>query len=199
MNKIKKRYLYLLIIVVTGIIVGIIFSNILSDTDNKLVYSKITNYFNNIKDDIPIDYLKNLITSLKNNYLFLIIIWILGLSIVGLLFNNFILFFKSFVLGFSIGSIINIYFYRGLVLSFFYIFPALIINILVLMIMVYYANTFSLKLFDVIFRKKEFKFSSLIKKYFKILLVFSIILTISSLIETFIMPFFIKLFSFLIK
>lgn len=199
MNKIKKRYLYLLIIVVTGIIVGIIFSNILSDTDNKLVYSKITNYFNNIKDDIPIDYLKNLITSLKNNYLFLIIIWILGLSIVGLLFNNFILFFKSFVLGFSIGSIINIYFYRGLVLSFFYIFPALIINILVLMIMVYYANTFSLKLFDVIFRKKEFKFSSLMKKYFKILLVFSIILTISSLIETFIMPFFIKLFSFLIK
>lgn len=199
MNKIKKRYLYLLIIVVTGIIVGIIFSNILSDTDNKLVYSKITNYFNNIKNDIPIDYLKNLITSLKNNYLFLIIIWILGLSIVGLLFNNFILFFKSFVLGFSIGSIINIYFYRGLVLSFFYIFPALIINILVLMIMVYYANTFSLKLFDVIFRKKEFKFSSLIKKYFKILFVFGIILTISSLIETFIMPFFIKLFSFLIK
>lgn len=199
MNKIKKRYLYLLIIVVTGIIVGIIFSNILSDTDNKLVYSKITNYFNNIKDDIPINHLKNLITSLKNNYLFLIIIWILGLSIVGLLFNNFILFFKSFVLGFSIGSIINIYFYRGLVLSFFYIFPALIINILVLMIMVYYANTFSLKLFDVIFRKKEFKFSSLMKKYFKILLVFSIILTISSLIETFIMPFFIKLFSFLIK
>ena len=199
MSKIKKRYLYLLIIVIVGIIVGIIFSNILSDTDEKLVYTKITNYFNNIKNDTPINYIKNLMTSIKNNYLFLIAIWILGLSIIGLLFNNFILFFKSFILGFSIGNIINIYFYRGLVLSFFYIFPALIINIIVFMIMTYYANNFSLKLFDVLFRKKEFKFSILMKKYFKILIVFLIILLISSLIETFIMPFFIKLFSFLIK
>ena len=199
MSKIKKRYLYLLIIVIVGIIVGIIFSNILSDTDEKLVYTKITNYFNNIKNDTPINYIKNLMTSIKNNYLFLIAIWILGLSIIGLLFNNFILFFKSFILGFSIGNIINIYFYRGLVLSFFYIFPALIINIIVFMIMTYYANNFSLKLFDVLFRKKEFKFSILMKKYFKILIVFLIILLISSLIETFVMPFFIKLFSFLIK
>ena len=199
MSKIKKRYLYLLIIVIVGIIVGIIFSNILSDTDEKLVYTKITTYFNNIKNDTPINYIKNLMTSIKNNYLFLIAIWILGLSIIGLLFNNFILFFKSFILGFSIGNIINIYFYRGLVLSFFYVFPALIINIIVFMIMTYYANNFSLKLFDVLFRKKEFKFSILMKKYFKILIVFLVILAISSLIETFIMPFFIKLFSFLIK
>ena len=199
MSKIKKRYLYLLIIVIVGIIVGIIFSNILSDADEKLVYAKITNYFNNIKNDTPINYIKNLMTSIKNNYLFLIAIWILGLSIIGLLFNNFILFFKSFILGFSIGNIINIYFYRGLVLSFFYVFPALIINIIVFMIMTYYANNFSLKLFDVLFRKKEFKFSILMKKYFKILIVFLVILAISSLIETFIMPFFIKLFSFLIK
>lgn len=199
MSKIKKRYLYLLIIVIVGIIVGIIFSNILSDADEKLVYTKITTYFNNIKNDTPINYIKNLMTSVKNNYLFLIAIWILGLSIIGLLFNNFILFFKSFILGFSIGNIINIYFYRGLVLSFFYIFPALIINIIVFMIMTYYANNFSLKLFDVLFRKKEFKFSILMKKYFKVLVVFLIILAISSLIETFVMPFFIKLFSFLIK
>ena len=199
MAKIKKKYLYLLIIVITGIIVGIIFSNILSNEDNKLVYSKITNYFNNIKNDVPINYLKNLSSSLKNNYLCLIAIWIFGLSIIGLLLNNFIIFFKSFVLGFSIGSIINIYFYGGLVLSFFYIFPALIINILVFLMMTYYANNFSLKLFDVIFRKKEFKLSLFMKKYTKILGIFIIILTISSLIETFIMPFFIKLFSFIIK
>ena len=199
MAKIKKKYLYLLIIVITGIIVGIIFSNILSNEDNKLVYSKITNYFNNIKNDVPINYLKNLSSSLKNNYLCLIAIWIFGLSIIGLLLNNFIIFFKSFVLGFSIGSIINIYFYGGLVLSFFYIFPALIINILVFLMMTYYANNFSLKLFDVIFRKKEFKLSLFMKKYAKILGIFIIILTISSLIETFIMPFFIKLFSFIIK
>ncbi len=199
MEKIKKKYLYLFIIVIAGIIVGIIFSNILSVEDSKLVHSKITTYFNNIKNDFTIDYLKNLFNSLKNNYFTLIVIWLLGLSIIGLLVNNFILFFKSFVLGFSVGSIINIYFYAGLVLSFFYIFPALIINLLIIMIMTYYANYFSLNLFDVIFRKKDFKFKSFVIKYIKILCIFLIILTVSSLIETFIMPFFLKLFSFLIK
>lgn len=199
MEKLKKKYLYLLIIVMVGIIVGIIFSNILSNDDSKLVYSKVTTYFNNIKNDVPVNYLKNLIISLKNNYLYLIIIWILGLSIIGLVINNFILFFKSFILGFSIGSIINIYFYSGLVLSFFYVFPALLLNLLIFMAMTFYANNFSLKLFDVLFWQKEYKFKNLIIKYLKILGIFFIGLTTSSLIETFIMPFFIKLFSFLIK
>ena len=199
MDKLKKKYLYLLIIVMVGIIVGIVFSNILSNEDNKIVYTKVTTYFNNIKNDVSINYFKNLINSLKNNYFYLFGIWILGLSIIGLIINNFILFFKSFILGFSIGSIINIYFYSGLVLSFFYVFPAIIVNILVFMIMTFYANNFSLKLFDILFRKKEYKFNNYIIKYLKILGIFLIILTISSLIETFIMPFFIKLFSFLIK
>ena len=191
--------MYLIIIIIIGIIVGILFSNILSTEDNKLVTNKITEYFNNLKNDVPINYLKNLLSSLKNNLLYIGIIWILGLSVIGLLFNNFILFFKSFVLGFSIGSIINIYLYNGLILSFLYVFPSLIINIIVLLIMTYFANDFSMKLFNLLFRKKEIKFSLIIKRYSKILLCLSIILIISSLIETFIMPFSIKLFSFLIK
>ena len=199
MNKLKNKYSYLLIIVITGIIVGIIFANILNNDDIKLVSSKITSYFNDIKSNTPINYFKNLITSLKNNYLYLIAILVLGLTILGLLFNNFILFFKSFILGFSIGCIINIYFYSGIILSFFYIFPAFLINLLVFMVMTYYANIVSLKLIDVLFRKKEYKFKGLITKYFKIFIILLIILSISSLIETFITPFLLKLFSFLIK
>ena len=199
MAKLKKKFLFLFIIVISGFIFGIIFSNILNTNDSKLVTSKITEYFNNLKNDTSIDYIKNLFTTIKNNLIYLGTIWILGISIVGLLFNNFIIFFKSFILGFTIGSIINIYFYSGIVLSFFYIFPALIINLFILLIMTYYANDISLKIFNVIFRKKEIKFSLIIKKYVKLLGIFTIVLIISALIETFIMPFFLKLFSFLIK
>lgn len=199
MEKLKKKYMFLIIIVIIGIITGILFSNILSMEDNRLVTNKITEYFNNLKNDVPIDYFKNLITSLKNNLLCISAIWILGLSIIGLLFNNFILFFKSFVLGFSIGSIINIYLYNGLILSFLYVFPSLLINIIVFLIMTYFANDIGIKLFNLLFKKKEIKFSLIIKRYSKILLCLSIVLVVSSLIETFIMPFMIKLFSFLIK
>ena len=191
--------MFLIIIVIIGIITGILFSNILSMEDNRLVTNKITEYFNNLKNDVPIDYFKNLITSLKINLLCISAIWILGLSIIGLLLNNFILFFKSFVLGFSIGSIINIYLYNGLILSFLYVFPSLLINIIVFLIMTYFANDIGIKLFNLLFKKKEIKFSLIIKRYSKILLCLSIVLIVSSLIETFIMPFMIKLFSFLIK
>lgn len=178
---------------------GILFANVLSIDDKKLVYIKLTNYFNNLKDDVPVNYLANLIYNLKNNFFYLLVIWILGISIIGLLVNNFIVFFKSFILGFSIGSIINIYLYAGIILSILYIFPALLINLLILIMMTYYANDFSLKLYELLFKRKEIKFNSLIQKYLKQLGVFSIILLISTVFETFITPIVIKLFSFLIK
>ena len=199
MAKLKKQYIFLIVITIIGIVVGILFSNILSDNDNKIVINKITEYFNNLKDDVPINYFKNLLISIKNNLIYIIIIWIFGLSIIGLILNNFLLFFKSFILGFSIGSIINIYLYNGLILSFIYVFPSLLLNIFIILVMVYYANDFSIKLFNLIFRKKEIHFSLLIKRYIKILSYATILLIISSLIETYIMPFSIKLFSFLIK
>ena len=199
MDKLKKKLLFLIIIIIIGIVVGIIFSNILSASDEKIVTLKITDYFNNLKNDISIDYLNNLIFSIKNNFVYLLVIWIFGLSIIGLVLNNFILFFKSFIIGFIVGSIINIYLYGGIILSILYIFPSLVINILVYGIVTYYANNFSLKLFNFIFLKKEAKFSIIIKKYLKILGVCSICLIVSSILETFLTPFVIKLFSFLIK
>ena len=199
MEKVKKKILFLAIIVVVGIIIGIIFSNILNSNDEKIVTLKITNYFNNIKDDVPIDYVSNLFNSLKNNFIYLIIIWFLGLSVIGLFLNNFILFFKSFILGFIIGSIINIYLFNGIILSIIYILPSLIINILVITMLVYYANNISLKLFNLLFLKKDIKITLFIKKYSKLLLISIVILTISSILETFLTPFLLKLFSYFIK
>ena len=127
MERLKKKYLFLFIIVIVGIVTGVLFSNILSVEDYKLVSTKITTFFNNLASNTPINYWDNLITNIKNNLIYLFAIWIFGLSIIGLLFNNFILFFKSFILGFTIGSIISIYLYSGLILSFWYVFPALLI------------------------------------------------------------------------
>ena len=199
MDKEKKKYIFLISIVVMGIIIGIVFSNILSDTDQVLVEEKLTNYFINIKNNKDINYLSNFLNSFLNNNTSLILIWILGLSIIGLVLNNFILFFKSFTLGFGIGSIINIYLYKGIIGSLLYIFPHMLINIFVLIVLVYYANNFSIKLFRQLFLKKEIKFQEIMKKYLKILLYAFIVLLVSSLLETFLSPIIIKLFTFMIN
>ena len=46
MDKLKKKYMFLIIIVIIGIIMGIVFSNILSIHDKKIVTTKIEDYFN---------------------------------------------------------------------------------------------------------------------------------------------------------
>ena len=198
MDKAKKKYIFLLTISIVGIIVGIIFSNILSSTDEKLVYDKLTNYFLNIKNGVSIDYLDTFLNSVKNNVVTLLIVWILGLSIIGLFFNVFILFFKNFILGFSIGSIINIYLYKGILLSIVYVFPHEIFNIVILLLLIYYANNCSLNLFRLLFLKKEVKFNEIMKRYFKILGICLGGFFISSIVETFFSPFLINFFTFLI-
>lgn len=199
MDKVRKKYIFLITIIIIGIITGIIFSNILSNDDEKLVYDKLTNYFLNIKEGTKIDYLQTFINSIKQNTIYLVIIWLLGLSIIGLVINSFLLYIKSFVLGFSIGSIINIYLYKGIILSIIYIFPSMILNILNILILIYYANDFSSKLFNLLFLKKEIKFSTIMKRYLYILLISGGIFLISSLLETFLTPFIMKLFTFLIN
>jgi len=198
MDKEKKKYIFLISITVIGIIIGIIFSNILNDNDKILVEEKLTTFFVNIKNNKEINYLSNFLNSFLNNTTSLVLIWVLGLSIIGLILNNFILFFKSFVIGFGIGSIINIYLYKGIIGAILYIFPHILINIFVFIVLIYYANNFSIKLFKSLFLKKEFKFNEIMKKYSKILLYGFILLLISSILETFLSPIIIKLFTFMI-
>lgn len=199
MEKEKKKYLFIISIVVIGIFIGIVFANVINKADKILVEDKLTTYFLNIKDNKNINYFGNLLNSFLNNNLYLIIIWLLGLSIIGIVLNNFIIFFKSFVIGFSIGSIINIYLYKGIIGALIYIFPHHIINILVYVVLIYHANNFSIKLFKTLFLKQDNKIKELMPKYLKILLYCFIALSISALLETFLSPFIIKFWTFTIK
>ena len=171
----------------------------INKADKILVEDKLTTYFLNIKDNKNINYFGNLLNSFLNNNLYLIIIWLLGLSIIGIVLNNFIIFFKSFVIGFSIGSIINVYLYKGIIGALIYIFPHHIINILVYVVLIYHANNFSIKLFKTLFLKQDNKIKELMPKYLKILLYCFIALSISALLETFLSPFIIKFWTFTIK
>lgn len=199
MDKEKKKYIFLISIVVIGIVMGIIFANILNTSDKILVKDKITGFFMNIKNNAKIDYFANFKNSLFSNALYVLVIWILGLSIIGLGLNIFILFFKSFTVGFSIGSIINIYLYKGILGSILYVFPHIIINLMLLIILAYYANNISIKIFKLLFLKQDIKFSEVIKKYNKVLLYSLIITLISTIIETFLHPLIIKIFTICLK
>lgn len=197
-KKNKKLFVFVTILIIVGFITGSFFITILSSDDKKLVGETISSFFNQIKAG-KIDTIYTLWTSITTNLIYIIFIWLLGISLIGLPIVIFLVFIKSFILGFSISSIIYKYKLSGTLLSFGYIFPHQILNLLILSFLSIYAIKVSISLFKLITSKKQINFKILMKKYVGVLIICIILSLISSIFETFISPYLIKLFSFLIK
>lgn len=118
---------------------------------------------------------------------------LLGISVIGLPIIIFLFFYKCFVIGFAISSILMKYKVKGLLLSIFYIFPHHIINILLTMILISYAFIISIKIIGAVIKRKEMSFKDITYKYLVILGLTCFVLIISSLYEAFIVPKLIKL------
>lgn len=194
----KKTLLFFTILLIIGIIAGSIFMAILSETDKKLVTDYFNNYISNIENN-KLNYLESIKNGLFNNLLYIIIIWILGISIIGIPIVTIMFFIKSFTLGFSIASIVFNYKLKGCLLNFINIFPHQMIYFLIYMLITTYSIFFSLKMINSIINKKNMDFKIMINKYVKILIISVIAITIGIIIETFITPLLIKIIIPLIK
>ncbi len=197
-KKNKKLFIFVSILIIVGFITGSFFITILSNDDKKLVSETISNFFLQIKSG-KIDQIYTLRTSITTNLIYILFMWILGISLIGLPIVIFLVFIKSFILGFSISSIIFRYKASGTLLTLGYIFPHQILNIIVLSFLSIYAIKVSISLFKLITSKKQIHFKGLVKKYLGVLIICVIISLASSVLETFLSPFIIKLFTFLIK
>lgn len=185
----KKIMLFLTILTIIGIITGAFLIVILNVSDKNLIKEYIQTFIDNINSFNYIESLKN---SLIISLILTIGIWILGISVIGLLFVILIIFWKSFVLGFTISSFIITYNLKGLMLSFVYIFPSFIINLLVLMYLGSYSIKFSLIIIKSIVSKKKLELSKLMHKYLLVLILTLIINLLTSLFEVFITPILLK-------
>ena len=194
----KKLYFFLIGLIIVGLIAGILFWFAISNEDKLLVTNDLTNFFNCIKDGDSINYWGSLINSIVTNLIYVILIWLLGISIIGLPIILLMITIKSFIVGFSISSIVAIYGFKGLLGAFVYVFPHQIVFLLLLILLGFYALSFCMKLFKYLFLKQMINFKEAMRKYLKILLVSSVVAVVISLFETFISTYLIKLFTLLI-
>jgi stage II sporulation protein M len=194
----KKVIFFLGIIAVIAIIFGSLFSVMLNESDKNLTLEYINNFFENIKNNNL-----NYILALKNGSIsslgFILIVWLLGVSIIGMPIVLFMYFSKFFVIGFSISSIIKGYGLKGCLLSFAYIFPHHIIYIIVYTILTVYSIKMSIKLISTIIKKDKIDFKPIVNKYLLVLLLSVIIAVLTLLFEVFITPKFINLILLLVK
>ena len=193
----KKINYFIITILVLGVISGSIFLVMLSETDKTTTINQIKTFFDNVSNN-SINNGLALKNSLIINYIFIIVVWILGLSIIGILFNIFLVYIKGFILGFSISSIVATYSYKAIPASILYIFPAQILNIIVICTLGIYSIMFTKNLLTIIISKKPN--NRLMLKKYTIILIFSIIISfISSLSEVYLFPNLLKLIVYLYK
>ncbi|MCI9435279.1 MAG: stage II sporulation protein M [Bacilli bacterium] len=183
----KNMLIFLSIIGIIGIIIGTILNIALNPEDSKLVGNFLNDFIYNIQNN-NLDYKGSFLNSLISNLGYITFIWLLGISVIGLPITIFIFFTKTFVLGFSISSIIANYKLKGCLLALSYIFPHMIINVFVYIILTMYSLSLSLKIFQTIVKKQTLDFKFIMNKYLKILLISIIIIVITSTIEVFITP-----------
>lgn len=193
----KRIFIFITILLIMGFIAGTLYITILSDSDKNLIKDTITNYFTQIKQS-KLNYNDIFNNATISNIVYVLGIWLLGISIIGLPIIICLVFYKSFIMGFSITSIIYKYKFKGILLSFTYSFPYQILNIIITSFISLYAIKVSLSIVKMMISKKQINFKRLIKKYFVVLIICLFLSVISSLIEGYVTPNFIKLFSMFI-
>lgn len=188
----KKINIFVISILILGVITGSIFIHIINSTDRELIVNKITVFMNDINDS-NLNTLVSFKNSLLTNFTYLFLIWILGMTIIGIPINIFFIYLKGFVIGFSLSSFIVLYGFKGLILTIIYLLFGQFLNVFVILVVGIYSIMFTNKLFRQIFRDKNNTIVYFCKKYFLILLLGILITILSSLLESFLLPTIIKL------
>jgi stage II sporulation protein M len=188
----KNIYISIILVMIISLIFGTLFITILNDSDKLLVTNQINEFFKNIADNKYIAN-ENLVNNLLNNNVYGIVLWIIGISIIGIPVIICMFFYKGFVLAFTISSLIYNFKVEGVFLSFIYVFPHMIISLIVYFILTYYSFHLSIKLLRKILNKEDFKLKFYIRKYIFILLLSVITLSLCSLYETYVVPYLLKL------
>lgn len=197
--KVNKKLLYcMLIVTIVGVIAGSLFVTILKDADKTSVANSLETFISNVNSN-DLDYSMSLKSSLITNISFVLLIWLLGISIIGIPIIIFLYFIKSFALGFTISSILINFKLRGLIYSFIYIFPHNIINLFIFTILSIYSIIYSFKLSDSFFKKSQIDFKPIIDKNKYILLISILVVILTSLYGTYIMPSLLKIVLNLLK
>lgn len=184
----KKVNLFVIFIVILGIISGTLFLMVLNENDKSEVINEISTFMANINTN-NINNLNSFKNSLIEGMILIILSWILGMSIIGVIFNIFFIYMKSFTIGFSISSFILVYKYKGILSSLIYVIPSQLINILIILILGVYTLLFSKYLFKMIFIKdKTVNLGKFFKKYVLVFGICIILCLVSSLCEAYLLP-----------
>lgn len=147
-------YLFVAVLFLMGVIFGAIVVNSLTLSQKEDLFYYLSQFFSQISNGKVADSKDLFIQSFSHNSKFIGLMWLLGISIIGLPVILILLFIKGMVVGFTVGFLVNQMGWNGFLLSFVSVLPQNIIIIPVFIISATLAVSFSFKMIRQQFMKK---------------------------------------------
>ena len=91
-----------------GIAIGIIFVNNSSEEQSREIYNYVNGLRENLKESDNINKTVILVQSIKQNAIFVIVIWLAGCTLLGSFCIYFVILYKGFALGYTFSAILAV-------------------------------------------------------------------------------------------
>ncbi|MGI6703343.1 MAG: stage II sporulation protein M [Clostridia bacterium] len=187
-------YFFVLVFFVAGIAAGAFTVDALSSVQKEELISYFQSFFN-ILDEQPVQSAAVFKQSLLNNSQFVLIIWVLGITVIGIPLILLIVGIKGFILGFSVSFLVEGMGLRGLLFALAAVLPQNLLIVPGILVAGVLGISFSISMLRRRKAKSKKSFSSELTLYSFNIFVSLLILFVGSLVEGYITPVFIKLFS----
>lgn len=190
---IDKRIIKTLVIVFAlGFIGGILFLILTNKLDKLIIKNEIEEYFNLFKDNKIVG-LDNLINSFKNNITYITIILVSNIVFVLCPLTYFVNFYKGFLIGFLMSSIILTFKFKGIFYSLLVLIPHQLFMNLLIIIYSSIMIKFAFKLFNAYKNKENINIRLFTEKILILFMGALFITLISSLLEIYLNSFIMRL------
>lgn len=197
-NHVKSNmglYLLILAFFAIGIAAGAFTVRTLDDTQKQALMKYLQGFFQ-ILTSQSIDSAAVLKQSITNNLQTVFIIWILGITIIGIPITVLVMGIRGFIIGFTVGFLINSLSWKGLFFTLLVVVPQNLIIIPCLLAISVLSVSFSLMIIKNRLSKRwTNNYWQKLLSYTLNIIVLLIVSILGSLVEAYLVPAFIKLFS----
>jgi stage II sporulation protein M len=186
-------FLFIVVLFLMGVIFGAIVVNSMSITQKEDLFYYLSQFFGQVSSGKEAEDNDLFLQSFFHNSKFIGLMWILGISIIGLPVILILLFIKGMVVGFTVGFLVSQMGWQGFLLAFVSILPQNLIIIPVFIMMAALSVIFSLRMIKKQFMKKYAQpILPFFKRYIFALIVAGIFIVAASGIEAYLSPWLMK-------
>jgi stage II sporulation protein M len=185
-------YIYVGVIFITGVVFGAVMAGALSPEQKQEIMRYLSNFFSSVEHGAFSDVKASFKQSFALHIKWILIIWVLGMSVVGLPLILILDFLKGVLIGFSISYLVGQFYWKGLWFALVSVAPQNLIVIPTLLICSVTAMAFSIHLVKQRLRTRKGTFYEPFMRYSGTVLLSAALLAGVALFEAHISPIMIK-------